>query len=137
HHEELAQPDTFDEALSKIAFHFDEPFGDASAMPVGLVSKLARRQVTMALTGDGGDEVLSGYTTYVAEKFAGNYRKVPAVVRKGLKGSADLLSRFARGGLRYRSNRLQRTLHLSEGSFDERFISKLALLDRNSIRSLI
>ena len=79
HYEQLAEPETFDEALKKIAFHFDEPFGDASAMPVGLVSRLARQRVTMALTGDGGDEVLSGYTSYVAERFAERYRMVPAV----------------------------------------------------------
>jgi asparagine synthase (glutamine-hydrolysing) len=137
HHEQIAQPETFDESLRKVIFHFDEPFGDASAVPVGLVSRLARQSVTMALTGDGGDEVLSGYTSYVTEKFADQYCKAPAFIRSGLYHSASLASLLTRGHLRYRLNRLKRFLHLSGASFNERFTSKLSLLDPNSIRSLI
>ena len=137
HHEEVAQPETFDESLKRVLYHFDEPFGDASAVPVGLVSGLARQKVTMALTGDGGDEVLSGYTSYVTEKVAGQYRKVPALIRSGFYQSVNLGCLLARNGSRYRFNRLKRFLHLSDASFDDRFTSKLSLLDRNSIRSLI
>ncbi len=137
HHEEVAQPETFDESLEKVLYHFDEPFGDASAVPVGLVSGLARQKVTMALTGDGGDEVLSGYTSYVTEKVAGQYRKVPAFIRSGFYQSVNLGCSLARNGSRYRFNRLKRFLHLADASFDDRFTSKLSLLDRNSIRSLI
>ena len=61
HRELMAEPETFEESLQKVIAQFDEPFGDASAVPVGLVSGLARRNVTVALTGDGGDEVLAGY----------------------------------------------------------------------------
>jgi asparagine synthase (glutamine-hydrolysing) len=137
HHEQLAKPETFDESLAKILFHFDEPFGDASAMPVGLVSRMARQNVTMVLTGDGGDEVLSGYTSYVAERLAERYRKLPAFIRSGLYYSVGLASLLARSDLRYRLNRMQRFLHLSGASFEERFSSKLSLLEPNSIRRLI
>jgi asparagine synthase (glutamine-hydrolysing) len=137
HHEQVAQPESFDEALKKIDHHFDEPFGDASAMPVGMVSRLARQKVTMALTGDGGDEVLSGYTSYLAERFAERYRAVPALIRKVFYHSANGLSHLTRAGIRYRLNRLKRSLHLCGAEFEERFISKLALVDRNSIRRLI
>ena len=137
HHEQLAQAETFDESLKNVIHHFDEPFGDASAVPVGLVSRLARQKVTMALTGDGGDEVLSGYTSYVTEKFAGQYRKIPEFVRRGLNHSVGLLCSLARNDVRYRLNRLKRLLHLSGTNFDERFVSKLSLLDKGSIRSLI
>ncbi len=91
----------------------------------------------MVLTGDGGDEVLSGYTSYVAERFAERYRILPALVKGVLFHSTDLLSHFTRAGLRYRLNRLKRSLYLCGTNFEERFISKLALVERNSIRQLI
>jgi len=137
HHEQLAQPDTFDESLKQIVQHFDEPFGDASAVPVGLVSQAARRNVTMALTGDGGDEVLSGYTSYVTEKIAGQYGKVPGFIRACLYQSANLATLVTRNGARYKMNRFKRLLDLSGATFSDRFISKLSLLDRGSIRRLV
>lgn len=137
HHEYLAVPQTFDESLERILFQFDEPFGDASAIPVGLVSRLARQKVTMVLTGDGGDEVLSGYTAYRGEKFAEQYRKIPGFIRNGLYQSLDWAALLTRNNLRYKANRLRRFLHLSDKSFEERFISKLSLLDPKSIRRLI
>lgn len=137
HHEEVARRETFDESLQKVLHHFDEPFGDASAVPVGLVSGLARQRVTMALTGDGGDEVLSGYPSYVTEKAAGQYRRIPPRIRSGLYQSVNLGCLLARNGSRYRFNRLKRFLHLADASFDDRFASKLSLLDRTSIRNLI
>jgi asparagine synthase (glutamine-hydrolysing) len=137
HREHVASPATFDESLAKIRHHFDEPFGDASAIPVGMVSRLARENVTMVLTGDGGDEVLSGYTTYVAERLVERYRLVPGFLRSGLCQAMNGLAVIARGRLRYKVNRLRRFLHLSDTSFEDRFIAKLSLLDRRSIKDLI
>src|SRR5262245_153473 len=84
HHERMVAPEMFDDSLRKVLMHFDEPFGDASAIPVGLVSGVARQHVTMVLTGDGGDEVLSGYTNYVTEKLTQRYAAVPAAIRRGV-----------------------------------------------------
>ena len=137
HHEQLAEPVTFDESLRKIRRHFDEPFGDASALPVGLVSCLARQKVTMVLTGDGGDEVLSGYPSYVVERLVARYRKVPAFLRRGLYHSAAALSLVTKDTRRYQLNRLKRFVALSNTTFEQRFTSKLSLVDRKSIRTLI
>ena len=137
HHEECVEPDTFDESLRKILFHFDEPFGDASATLVGLVSRLARERVTMALTGDGGDEVLSGYTPYRTEKLSEQYRKIPASIRSSLYHTLGLLGWATRNDLRYKVNRLMRFLDLATRPFEERFVSKLALLSPDSIRALV
>ena len=63
HHEYMIEHAAFDNALKNVMYHFDEPFGDSSALPTGQVSKIAVQKVKMVLTGDGGDEVLSGYNS--------------------------------------------------------------------------
>jgi asparagine synthase (glutamine-hydrolysing) len=63
HHEEIVRPDAVS-LLPRLVRHFDEPFGDSSALPTLVVSEAARRRVTVALSGDGGDEILAGYRRY-------------------------------------------------------------------------
>ena len=80
HHEATVRPDAVD-LLPKLVRFFDEPFADSSAIPVYYLSELARRHVTVALGGDGGDEIFAGYETYTAWKLASLYRGLPAGVR--------------------------------------------------------
>jgi len=65
HTELMIQPPSAQQAL-EIAAAFDEPFGDSSAIPTYLICRLTRRHVTVALTGDGGDELFGGYWRYRA-----------------------------------------------------------------------
>jgi asparagine synthase (glutamine-hydrolysing) len=137
HHERLVAPEMFDDSLQSVLSHFDEPFGDASAIPVGLVSSLARQKVTMVLTGDGGDEVLSGYTSYLAERLTEQYRNIPAIARWGLTVLTTALGGVARGAARYRLNRASRFMTLADATYNERSIAKLSMLEPQSIRGLI
>jgi asparagine synthase (glutamine-hydrolysing) len=73
--------------LPEVAAWLDEPFGDASVLPTHLLSRFARTEVKVALGGDGADELLAGYPTFVAERAAGLFRRLPASAR-ALAGAA-------------------------------------------------
>ncbi|PWU20657.1 MAG: asparagine synthetase B, partial [Candidatus Rokuibacteriota bacterium] len=73
-------PDAVD-IVPKLVDFFDEPFADSSAIPCYYLSELARRHVTVALGGDGGDEVFAGYETYTAWKVASIYRGLSGTFR--------------------------------------------------------
>ncbi len=81
--EYIVNPD-LEEILPKLVYHFDEPFADSSALPTYYVSKMARQNVTVALSGDGGDENFAGYTRrYAFEKLENYWRdRLPDSVRK-------------------------------------------------------
>ena len=70
------------DALDAVFDGLDEPFGDSSAVPTYLLARAARAQVTVALSGDGADEVFGGYRKYRAERLAGLYRALPAGLRR-------------------------------------------------------
>jgi asparagine synthase (glutamine-hydrolysing) len=90
HHEMIVRPASFD-LIDKIIYHFDEPFGDASALPTYYVSKLASNYVKVVLSGDGGDELFAGYDSYAAILDRSKYEKWPKPIRFGLQKIASLL----------------------------------------------
>jgi asparagine synthase (glutamine-hydrolysing) len=86
HHEDIVEVEALD-VIDKLAWHYDEPFADSSAVPTYYVSKIARRQVTVALGGDGGDENFAGYRRYVFDRMENRMRNlVPAPVRRSVFG---------------------------------------------------
>ena len=82
HHELVLAPHQLWELVPRIMDVLDEPLGDSSLIPTYLLSKFARESVTVALGGDGGDELLAGYSTLQAHRLASAYRLVPAAVRQ-------------------------------------------------------
>jgi len=110
HEEFIIRPRAVD-LVEKLVYHLDDPIADFSVFPTYLVSSLARKYVTVALTGDGGDEVFAGYDTYIAQKVAtamGGIARllgrrplknlvaaIPPSSRK--KGAINRLKRFAEG----------------------------------------
>jgi len=86
HHEQIVQPNAV-EIVDKLAWHYDEPFADSSAIPTYYVSKIARGQVTVALGGDGGDESFAGYRRYKLDYYENRLRRhVPTALRRTLFG---------------------------------------------------
>jgi asparagine synthase (glutamine-hydrolysing) len=80
HHELILEPDVIS-ILDDLAWHLDEPFGDSSAIPTYMVSKLAAQHVKVVLSGDGGDELFAGYDKYGVEQRERRYRHIPAQIR--------------------------------------------------------
>ncbi len=93
------------EVLEKLVVHFGEPFADSSAIPTYLVSQLARQHVTMALSGDGGDEVFGGYKSYRYHHLIDRYRNVPASLRASVKLASKVFAGAAPGKLGRRVSR--------------------------------
>jgi asparagine synthase (glutamine-hydrolysing) len=84
HHELLATAELVRDTIPEALDHCDEPFATSSVIPTFLVSKLARESVTVALSGDGPDEIFAGYRAYLLEPLADVYMRVPRLLRKGL-----------------------------------------------------
>lgn len=83
-HHELVVRDGDIDVLSELAYHLDEPFADPSALPTYYVCRAARAHVTVALSGDGGDEVFAGYSRYLRALRYANVDWVPAGVRRAM-----------------------------------------------------
>lgn len=78
--------------IPKLPFLYDEPFGDSSAIPTHLVSELAKTDVKVVLSADGGDEIWGGYTKYeIYKKFYPKIKSIPSPIKSIIAGMADLI----------------------------------------------
>jgi len=83
HQEFIVKPELL-KVLPKLIWHYNEPFSDVSAVPSYYVSLQTRKHVTVALSGDAGDENFAGYDRYVANKLSAYYCRVPGFIRSGM-----------------------------------------------------
>jgi asparagine synthase (glutamine-hydrolysing) len=131
HHELMVEPHAL-EIIPRIVRHYGEPFADDSAIPSFYLAEMARRHVTVALNGDGGDESFAGYSRYVANLAAARLERLPLPVRRTLAAAG---SRVPRSGTidswRSRARRLAETLPLDGADRYVAYMSRLNGLDRN------
>jgi asparagine synthase (glutamine-hydrolysing) len=91
HHEfDLNPGEDLTAAIEDLAYHSDEPSADAGALPVWFLSKMCRQHVTVALSGEGADELFGGYVTYTADGLVEPLRRVPAALRRAALGALRL-----------------------------------------------
>jgi asparagine synthase (glutamine-hydrolysing) len=130
HHEAVATPRAA-ELMETLLHHHDEPFGDSSALPTYLVAREARRHVTVALNGDGGDETFAGYDRFRAALMS---EAMPAAGRRALAAIGRALPRAgeSHGTLR----RLRRFARKAALPLDERLFSWTAFFDLDALRRL-
>jgi asparagine synthase (glutamine-hydrolysing) len=132
HHEFIVQPPA-EEVVRLLVHHYNEPFADSSAIPTYCVSKLARQEVTVALSGDGGDEAFGGYTHYQQTLRWAKLDFVPWPARRGL---AELLERAIKK-VPY-SNlgaRASRAFHMVGSQLPVRYATHVAILKEEEKRA--
>jgi asparagine synthase (glutamine-hydrolysing) len=105
-HEELVVAPNAVEVLPRIVRHYGEPFADSSAIPSFYLAEMARRRVTVALNGDGGDESFGGYSRYVAGLALARAASLPRPLRRGLATAVGRLR--PDGRIESRRSRLRR-----------------------------
>ena len=121
--------------LQEVLDSLDEPFGDSSLIPYSVISCVTRKHVTVALSGDGGDEVFGGYTKYKGEAWAQLLARMPG--KSSLKAAANLLP-TARGN--YILNRLRMAKRFIRGLDEDlprRHFNWMSLFDKSQLEQLL
>ncbi|MDP1761939.1 MAG: asparagine synthase (glutamine-hydrolyzing), partial [Deltaproteobacteria bacterium] len=112
--------------LPQLLWHLDEPLADATIIPTYLLSDRTRRHVTVALSGEGGDELFAGYTQYQGMQLNRALSRLPLGVRRRLAALAALLPSFGSASLGYWGHRLERIAASSQFPLFEGYTRKVA-----------
>jgi len=133
HHEDVVTPDAL-RILPALIWHYDEPFGDSSAIPTMYLAEMTRRRVTVALTGDGGDELFCGYERYRAARAAAMMDRIPGRLRRMLAAVATRLP----ASVEQRSfrRRLKRLLEALAQDPERRYLNWITIFDEARLQWL-
>lgn len=130
HFSEQVDPERFD-LLDRLALLYDEPFADSSALPTYEVSRIARKQVTVALSGDGGDEMLGGYRRYrgfIQEERV--RRRLPGGIRRSVLG--PMARAYPKADWAPRAFRAKATLEALSLDAVDGYMRSVGILDERS-----
>ncbi|MBN2092799.1 asparagine synthase (glutamine-hydrolyzing) [candidate division KSB1 bacterium] len=129
HHEYIVEPDAVP-IIDDLIWYLDEPFSDPSAIPTYFVSKIARENVTVVLTGDGGDEMFGGYSGYNVEALLNQIGQIPKFVRnKLLKNFLKFIPNTPSARFNEERNRFLRNLERVDLPAENRFFSRHQVFD--------
>ncbi len=134
HREAVVEPDAL-EMLPQLIWHYDEPFGDSSAIPTMYLSRMTREHVTVALTGDAGDELFCGYDRYRAVRIAQRLDLIPGPIRRLMSATAGALPTSVRQkSFRRRLKRLLETLSQDP---ERRYLNWISIFNRDKLQELV
>jgi len=137
HHEIVVQPDVAS-ILPRLLWHMDEPMADAAVITTYLVSEFARRDVTVILSGVGGDELFGGYRRYLDHQYRQMYRIMPRWLRAHLVTPLARKLPADRHSSLMNVSRLMRSFLLAdELSFEDRYQSFVEVFNRPASRRLL
>jgi asparagine synthase (glutamine-hydrolysing) len=132
HHEFVVHPHAVD-LVERLVWHHDGAFGDSSAIPTFLLSQMTRTGVTVALSGDGGDEGFAGYERFVAGLAAQRFAALPAPLRRAIGGGLELLPA---GALRGRAGSLQRFARVADRGLPDAYRSWISYVQDSDREAL-
>jgi asparagine synthase (glutamine-hydrolysing) len=133
HHDEVVHPNAV-ELVERLVWHHDQPFGDSSAVPTFLLNEVARRHVTVALSGDGGDELFAGYERFAAGIAVDHVLTVPGPIRRAGRSALDALPPSALHG---RIGRAQRFAAMVEEGMPWAYLGWISYVPESWRRRLL
>ena len=136
HHEILVRPDAA-ALLPRLLWHMDEPIADSAFITTYLVSEFARREVTVILSGVGGDELFGGYRRYLGEHYQAYFERLPAWMRRGAAAAGRRLPSDRHSPLLNLSRLAKGFLQGAELPFEERYRSYVEVFPRSELMNLV
>jgi asparagine synthase (glutamine-hydrolysing) len=136
HREIVVRPDVVS-LLPRLLWHLDEPMADSAFITTFLVSEFARRDVTVILSGVGGDELFGGYRRYLGDHYARQYHQYPGWLRRSVASVARKLPADRHTGLLNALRLLKGFVASADMSPDDRYRSYLQVMGRSEVAAML
>jgi len=136
HHEIQVKPDVVG-LLPKLLWHMDEPIADTAFITTYLVSEFARKDVTVILSGVGGDELFGGYRRYLGEHYLRRFDRLPGPIKQAAIGLGKLLPSDRHSGLLNLLRYAKGFLASADLSFEDRYLSYVQVFGRDASANLL